>query len=214
MLLRMEPRQQRLSTERAGFRRAGFGDVYKGDPPPPVEPTKEGDLPLAQRAASVVPDRELSPRDRLVNTHAFQIGRVGGLGQRRDGAGLEAPQASARAKPTPTDEQSRMAAFLSVAAFARTPPFASGALDHAPRPCAPPGGAMRARTERWRSGRTHRTRNAAYSQGYRGFESLPLRQASLKALKLNNPCGPWPSALVLATQTATHPAPHTALGAA
>src|SRR3954468_21466046 len=29
--------------------------------------------------------------------------------------------------------------------------------------------------ERWQSGRMHRTRNAAYSQGYRGFESLPLR---------------------------------------
>lgn len=29
--------------------------------------------------------------------------------------------------------------------------------------------------ERWQSGRMHRTRNAAYSQGYRGFESPPLR---------------------------------------
>ena len=29
--------------------------------------------------------------------------------------------------------------------------------------------------ERWQSGRLHRTRNAAYSQGYRGFKSLPLR---------------------------------------
>lgn len=30
--------------------------------------------------------------------------------------------------------------------------------------------------ERWQSGRMHRTRNAACSQGHRGFESLPLRQ--------------------------------------
>src|SRR5215475_11473384 len=30
-------------------------------------------------------------------------------------------------------------------------------------------------TERWQSGRSHRTRNAAYGQPYRGFESLPLR---------------------------------------
>ena len=30
--------------------------------------------------------------------------------------------------------------------------------------------------ERWLSGRRHRTRNAACSKGYRGFESLPLRK--------------------------------------
>jgi uncharacterized protein YdeI (YjbR/CyaY-like superfamily) len=30
--------------------------------------------------------------------------------------------------------------------------------------------------ERWQSGRSHRTRNAAYGQPYRGFKSLPLRQ--------------------------------------
>jgi hypothetical protein len=30
--------------------------------------------------------------------------------------------------------------------------------------------------ERWQSGRSHRTRNAEYPQGYRGFKSLPLRQ--------------------------------------
>src|SRR4051794_22451114 len=30
-------------------------------------------------------------------------------------------------------------------------------------------------TERWLSGRKHRTRNAAYGQPYRGFESHPLR---------------------------------------
>ena len=29
--------------------------------------------------------------------------------------------------------------------------------------------------ERWLSGRKHRTRNAAYLEGYRGFESHPLR---------------------------------------
>ena len=33
-------------------------------------------------------------------------------------------------------------------------------------------------TERWLSGRKHRTRNAAYGQLYRGFESHPLRQTS------------------------------------
>src|SRR5215218_6583613 len=32
------------------------------------------------------------------------------------------------------------------------------------------------RAERWLSGRKHRTRNAAYGQPYRGFESHPLRQ--------------------------------------
>jgi hypothetical protein len=38
--------------------------------------------------------------------------------------------------------------------------------------------------ERWQSGRMHRTRNAAYGQPYRGFESLPLRH-NLK--KVSNP---------------------------
>jgi hypothetical protein len=32
----------------------------------------------------------------------------------------------------------------------------------------------------------HRTRNAAYGQPYRGFESLPLRQNSNKPLKYNH----------------------------
>jgi hypothetical protein len=31
--------------------------------------------------------------------------------------------------------------------------------------------------ERWQSGRMHRTRNAAWVQAHRGFESLPLRQS-------------------------------------
>lgn len=35
------------------------------------------------------------------------------------------------------------------------------------------------KAERWLSGRKHRTRNAAYGQPYRGFESHPLRHASL-----------------------------------
>src|SRR5690606_37036254 len=35
--------------------------------------------------------------------------------------------------------------------------------------------AFDASAERWQSGRMHRTRNAACSQGHRGFESLPLR---------------------------------------
>src|SRR6266852_4387136 len=34
--------------------------------------------------------------------------------------------------------------------------------------------------ERWQSGRMHRTRNAAYGQPYRGFESLPLRQITME----------------------------------
>src|SRR3954453_705163 len=34
------------------------------------------------------------------------------------------------------------------------------------------------RAERWLSGRKHRTRNAAYGQPYRGFESHPLRHAT------------------------------------
>src|SRR5690348_3082688 len=33
--------------------------------------------------------------------------------------------------------------------------------------------------ERWLSGRKHRTRNAAYGQPYRGFESHPLRHTHL-----------------------------------
>ena len=32
--------------------------------------------------------------------------------------------------------------------------------------------------ERWQSGRSHRTRNAAYMQVYRGFESPPLRHST------------------------------------
>src|SRR5260370_6102822 len=35
--------------------------------------------------------------------------------------------------------------------------------------------------ERWQSGRSHRTRNAAYGQPYRGFESLPLRQRPVRS---------------------------------
>ena len=34
--------------------------------------------------------------------------------------------------------------------------------------------------ERWQSGRMYLTRNQAYVQAYRGFESLPLRQVPLK----------------------------------
>src|SRR3954468_24201720 len=37
------------------------------------------------------------------------------------------------------------------------------------------GASPLAAAERWQSGRMHRTRNAAYGQPYRGFESLPLR---------------------------------------
>src|SRR4051812_33105754 len=37
--------------------------------------------------------------------------------------------------------------------------------------------------DRWSSGRWHRTRNAAYLQGYRGFESHPVRQLK------RPPCG-------------------------
>src|SRR5437868_6257363 len=40
-------------------------------------------------------------------------------------------------------------------------------------------------TERWLSGRKHRTRNAAYGQPYRGFESHPLRHLVNLLLLLN-----------------------------
>ena len=51
--------------------------------------------------------------------------------------------------------------------------------------------------ERWLSGRKHRTRNAAYLEGYRGFESHPLRQSSWsqlysevsKSTLRSSPCG-------------------------
>src|SRR6476646_8838049 len=51
-----------------------------------------------------------------------------------------------------------------------------GRAARAPRPdpLPAPSGA-RDPTERWLSGRKHRTRNAAYGQPYRGFESHPLR---------------------------------------
>ena len=39
----------------------------------------------------------------------------------------------------------------------------------------PPVFRVRPALERWLSGRKHRTRNAAYLEGYRGFESHPLR---------------------------------------
>ncbi len=38
-----------------------------------------------------------------------------------------------------------------------------------------PQDALNTPPERWQSGRSHRTRNAAYGQPYRGFKSLPLR---------------------------------------
>src|SRR3954464_10811502 len=46
----------------------------------------------------------------------------------------------------------------------------------------PASGRHAPRAERWLSGRKHRTRNAAYGQPYRGFESHPLRQKSIKLL--------------------------------
>ena len=49
------------------------------------------------------------------------------------------------------------------------------------RPCESPNRAP----ERWQSGRLHRTRNAAYSQGYRGFESPPLRQYDINMISCN-----------------------------
>ncbi len=70
-------------------------------------------------------------------------------------------------------------------------------VTHMPRPFAPPAPTASpillvkrtpARTsqfvpaERWQSGRMHRTRNAAYLQGYRGFESHPLRHGELSRL--------------------------------
>lgn len=45
--------------------------------------------------------------------------------------------------------------------------------------CSPPRRTSADQTaERWQSGRMHRTRNAAYLQGYRGFKSHPLRHKS------------------------------------
>ncbi len=75
--------------------------------------------------------------------------------------------------------------------FAR-PQARAGALDRTPqasRPCVSPASPLNTaprrssllNSERWQSGRMHRTRNAAYGQPYRGFESLPLRQFVLQS---------------------------------
>lgn len=42
------------------------------------------------------------------------------------------------------------------------------------------GQRLHTNAERWLSGRKHRTRNAAYGQPYRGFESHPLRQQLIR----------------------------------
>ena len=42
-------------------------------------------------------------------------------------------------------------------------------------------------SERWQSGRLYLTRNQACPQGYRGFESLPLRHPSPKRLRMAVP---------------------------
>src|SRR5271155_4534316 len=42
--------------------------------------------------------------------------------------------------------------------------------------------------ERWLSGRKHRTRNAAYVEAYRGFESHPLRHKLLETIRYFSPC--------------------------
>ena len=47
---------------------------------------------------------------------------------------------------------------------------------HRAKPTDPMRDGLPRLAERWQSGRLHRTRNAAYSQGYREFESPPLRQ--------------------------------------
>jgi hypothetical protein len=62
-------------------------------------------------------------------------------------------------------------------------------------PCVP------AATERWQSGRMHRTRNAAYGQPYRGFESLPLRQFPNPLIK------PVETGLGISTSAANAPDP-------
>src|SRR5258706_14356920 len=49
--------------------------------------------------------------------------------------------------------------------------------------------------DRLRSGLTHRTRNAAYGQPYRGFESLPVRHLSPERDMLSGDC-PGPPATV------------------
>ena len=42
-------------------------------------------------------------------------------------------------------------------------------------------------SERWQSGRLYLTRNQACPQGYRGFESLPLRHLALRSRAVVNP---------------------------
>ena len=59
-------------------------------------------------------------------------------------------------KPQPIDKRSSAATFIAM----RTPALSN--VTHL-------------YPDRWRSGRKNRTRNAAYSQRYRGFESHPLR---------------------------------------
>ena len=43
--------------------------------------------------------------------------------------------------------------------------------------------------ERWQSGRMHRTRNAAWVEAHRGFESPPLRQIARQAIDFDNYSG-------------------------
>src|SRR5262245_15042479 len=57
-------------------------------------------------------------------------------------------------------------------------------------------------TDRWLSGRKHRTRNAAYGQLYRGFESLPvrhLRRVVVSPVSVSGPKSPAVAGPLLAT---------------
>ena len=77
------------------------------------------------------------------------------------------------------DERSSefMASYLGLPRLGKAGPL----LERRPRPKAGAHAGAHDPAERWLSGRKHRTRNAAYGQPYRGFESHPLRQSSVQA---------------------------------
>ena len=103
-------------------------------------------------------------------------GQVGGGDQRQTHGCLLVSRHNVRAQQCAADHVRRMAAWpmagaaqsASRAAAANTPRMIHTCLGRA-APLSPPA-------DGWSSGRWHRTRNAAYLQGYRGFESHPVRQ--------------------------------------
>jgi hypothetical protein len=52
--------------------------------------------------------------------------------------------------------------------------------------CSGPHLSINTPSERWQSGRLYRTRNAAYGQPYRGFESHPLRHCLSELISLRS----------------------------